>query len=130
MTFWESNLREFHAAIGQVIGDTPAIREPQLREKLIYEEASETIVAIRRGDLVEAIDGICDLIYVAIGTAVAFGVDLEPIFAEVHRTNMAKVGGPVRADSKRMKPEGWLPPDVASFLIAQGWTPPSAAEAI
>lgn len=126
MTYWELKLREFHAAIGQVIGDTPAIREPALRAALIREEARETIEAIECGDLVEAIDGICDLIYVALGTAVAFGVDLEPIFDEVHRTNMAKVDGPIRDDGKRMKPPGWLPPDIASFLIAQGWMPPAA----
>jgi hypothetical protein len=46
-------------------------------------------------------------------------VDLEPFFAEVHRTNMAKVGGPVRPDGKKLKPEGWQPPDIAGILRAQ-----------
>ncbi len=37
---------------------------------------------------------------------------------EVHRSNMAKVGGPIRGDGKRLKPEGWTPPDVAGVLAA------------
>lgn len=107
----------FHRAMNQPVGETPAIRAADLRIRLIDEEVNETIRAIERGDLVEAIDGICDALYVLIGTAVAFGVDLEPFWNEVHRTNMLKATGPVRADGKRMKPEGWKPPDIAGLLV-------------
>lgn len=88
-----------------------------LRAKLILEEALETIAAmgvrifITDGpavvevckyakinavvsndvNLFEVADGLADLDYVgACGTAVAFGIDLEPIFQEVHRSNMTK----------------------------------------
>lgn len=50
------------------------------------------------------------------------GIDLGPVFEEVHRANMAKVGGPTRADGKILKPEGWTPPDVAGVLRRQGWS--------
>ncbi len=116
MNQWQTALVAFHEAMGQSVGSTPAIRDAELRCKLIAEETGETITAILRGDLVEAIDGLCDVLYVVIGTAVAFGIDLEPFFAEVHRTNMLKTTGPVRADGKRMKPEGWKPPDIAGIL--------------
>lgn len=43
------------------------------------------------------------------------GIDLTPFFFEVHRTNMHKVGGPVRADGKGLKPEGWKPPRIESM---------------
>jgi predicted HAD superfamily Cof-like phosphohydrolase len=43
---------------------------------------------------------------------------------EVHRANMAKAGGPKRADGKHMKPEGWTPPDVAGELVKQWWKKP------
>jgi predicted HAD superfamily Cof-like phosphohydrolase len=51
------------------------------------------------------------------------GCDLDPFFREVHRTNMAKVGGPIRADGKRLKPEGWQPPRIREMLIERGWVP-------
>ena len=40
--------------------------------------------------IVEVMDGLADLEYVNLGTAVAFGVDLDPFFKEVHRSNMSK----------------------------------------
>lgn len=110
------DVENFHSALDIPIGETPAIRRGELRASLIEEEAAETCEAIRAGNLVEAIDGLCDLLCVTYGAAIEFGVDLAPFWLEVHRTNMAKVGGPVREDGKRLKPEGWTPPDIAGVL--------------
>lgn len=118
MSNWQADVRAWHEKFGVVIGSDPAIRRPELRAALIEEEARETCDAILRGDLVEAIDGLCDVIYVVCGTAVEFGIDLAPFFAEVHRTNMAKEGGSTRADGKILKPEGWEPPRIAEMLVA------------
>jgi predicted HAD superfamily Cof-like phosphohydrolase len=52
----------------------------------------------------EAIDAMCDIIVVVHNTANAMGLDLEPFFDEVHRTNMQKAEGPLREDGKRLKP--------------------------
>jgi hypothetical protein len=112
-------VEEFHRAFKHPVGGTPAIRRPELRVKLIREEAKETCDAIEAGDLVEAVDGICDLIYVTIGAAIEFGVDVEPVFDEVHRSNMAKLGGPTREDGKTLKPPGWTAPDVAREIEKQ-----------
>ena len=114
----QRDVEDFHEALDCPIGTTPAIRRPELRVSLIREETNETIEAIERGDLVEAIDGMCDILCVVYGTAVEFGVNLAPFWDEVHRTNMAKQGGPVRKDGKRLKPEGWTPPDIAGLLAA------------
>ena len=67
----------------------------------------------------QVIDGMCDTIVVIHNTACAMNLDLEPFFNEVHRTNLAKVGGPVREDGKRLKPEGWKPPDILGLLKDQ-----------
>lgn len=114
----QRDVESFHRALDIPVEVTPAIRRPELRAALIEEEAAETVEAIRRGDLVEAIDGLCDLLCVTYGAAAEFGIDLAPFWDEVHRTNMAKVGGPVRDDGKRLKPPGWRPPDITGILAA------------
>lgn len=119
MNDWQRMVRDFNVKFGATVGDSPAIRDPELRAALIEEEAKETIDAIKAGDLVGAVDGICDLIYVAVGAAVAFGVELGPVFNEVHRSNMAKEGGPTRPDGKVLKPAGWTPPRIAELLAQQ-----------
>lgn len=97
----------------------------ELRVHLIREEAAELCEALERGDLVEAIDGMCDLLYVVYGTATSARIDLEPFFAEVHRSNMSKLdpetgkpryrpGMPGRVE----KPPGWTPPDIRGVLRA------------
>jgi predicted HAD superfamily Cof-like phosphohydrolase len=82
----------------------------------MHEELSELEKAMEEGDLVGIADGLADLLYVVYGTSVSYGIDVRPIFEEVHRTNMAKVGGAVREDGKVLKPDGWLPPDIAPLL--------------
>jgi predicted HAD superfamily Cof-like phosphohydrolase len=74
-----------------------------------------------RIDMVALADGMADLDYVVEGTRLEFGIDGAPIAAEVHRANMAKVGGPIREDGKRLKPAGWTPPDIDGELRKQGW---------
>lgn len=74
-------------------------------------------------DLPEFADACADLDYVVEGTRQAFGIDGRPIAAEVHRANMAKVGGPVDEHGKKRKPAGWQPPDIEGELRKQGWRP-------
>lgn len=140
MNVWQRMVGMFHAAMGQPIGQTPEIRDAELRAKLVLEEALELVAALtgarsadivhnvvtawlatpsQRTSLVEAIDAMCDLQYVTLGTAVACGVDLDPFFGEVHRTNMLKSTGEVRADGKRLKPLGWQPPRIALMLAQE-----------
>ena len=112
----QQDVMDFHVALDIPVGDQPAIRRPELRAELIREESKEVRKAILAGDLIGAIDGLCDLIVVAYGAAVEFGVDLEPFWDEVHKTNMAKVGGATREDGKKLKPEGWVPPDLERVM--------------
>ena len=124
----------------------PTEDERVLRAKLIVEEALETCEALGvdvepelddRGedivgfrfvptdkfDMVEAVDGCCDVIVVTIGTLSCLGAgDVHPMNA-VLDANDAKMTGPIREDGKRLKPEGWQPPDISGELIKQGWEP-------
>jgi predicted HAD superfamily Cof-like phosphohydrolase len=64
----------------------------------------------------DVIDGMCDIMVVVNNTSNAMGIDLEPFFDEVHKTNMAKVGGPKNEFGKALKPEGWKPPRIREML--------------
>lgn len=115
-------VRRFHEKFGQPVLDSPAITNidrAALRVRLIQEEYEEVDQACANEDLVEIADGLCDLIYVCIGTALEYGIDLDPIFEEVQRTNMAKLPGHFNANGKITKPSGWTPPDIASLLEKQ-----------
>lgn len=68
-------------------------------------------------------DAIADLLYVVYGAAVAWGIKIDPVFGAVHHANMTKFGpgSYAREDGKWIKPPGWVPPDLDSILVAQGW---------
>lgn len=114
---------EFQRAFGLGVASEPHIPKDQklrdLRISLLEEEFDEYTTAEEENDLVEIADALADIIYIACGTAAEYGIDLDAVFAEVHRSNMAKlVDGKVlrREDGKVKKPEGWTPPDIAGVL--------------
>jgi predicted HAD superfamily Cof-like phosphohydrolase len=116
---WVRDVLEFQRKFNQPIGRAPGlatIADAGFRLSLIHEELLELFAAVRECATNEIADALADLVYVLIGTATTFGIDLRPVWAEVHRSNMAKEGGPTRADGKILKPEGWQPPDIAAAL--------------
>lgn len=74
-------------------------------------------------ELANILDGLVDLVYVALGTAHLHGFDFEEAWRRVHAANMAKIRTPSADDSKRgsaydvIKPEGWEPPDHSDLVI-------------
>lgn len=92
----------------------------QLRIALLEEEVVEFREAAQRRDLVGVADGLADIVYVAYGAAICFGIDLDAVIAEVHRANMTKLGEdgrPVlRADGKVCKSNRYRSPDIAAVL--------------
>jgi len=68
------------------------------------------------------VDGrtMADLLYVIYGTAVSYGIDMDPVFREVHRSNMSKVGGYKREDGKWVKPATYSPARIELILAEQG----------
>jgi predicted HAD superfamily Cof-like phosphohydrolase len=123
-TDWYQDVLDFHRKLGIGVGNRPAAPDLDtliLREQLMREELTETIHASAAKDPVGVADGCADLIYVAVGTAISWGIDLRPIWRIVHASNMAKAGGGRRDDGKILKPPGWQAPDVAGILRAQGW---------
>jgi predicted HAD superfamily Cof-like phosphohydrolase len=95
----------------------------RLRIALLEEEVGELIEAVAASDLTAIADALADIVYVAYGTAVTYGIDLDMVLAEVHRSNMSKIGKDgqplIRDDGKVIKSDQYSPPDIASVLERQ-----------
>jgi predicted HAD superfamily Cof-like phosphohydrolase len=140
---------QFHAAFlpeqtRKGVG-VPAEDIIRLRPKLVFEEAFELLRAtfgartdieelwayvqrlIRTAkiqvSLPEVADALADLAYVVEGGNLAYGIDSRAVLAEVHRSNLSKVGGYKNEDGKWVKPSTYSKPDIVSVLKKQGWQP-------
>lgn len=120
---WYNDILEFHKELGHHVEPFPRIAPDhvqRLRRKLIREEVcKELLDGIDDNDLEKIADGAADGIVVILGTCISYGIDLRPIWDEVHKTNMAKKGGGKRADGKSLKPAGWQPPRIKELLQEQ-----------
>jgi predicted HAD superfamily Cof-like phosphohydrolase len=114
---------EFHRTFDIARESRPTIPDQAtrlLRIRLIREEFDELREALDQRDPVAVAKELADLLYVVYGTAVSCGIDMEPVFREVHRSNMSKVGGHKREDGKWVKPATYSPARIEPILVAQG----------
>jgi predicted HAD superfamily Cof-like phosphohydrolase len=72
----------------------------------------------------EQMDAMVDCAYYALDSAAKHGMNLDPVFNEVHKANMRK-RNPLtgkferREDGKVIKPEGWQPADIRKVVAEQ-----------
>jgi predicted HAD superfamily Cof-like phosphohydrolase len=129
----QAQVREFMEACGQnipVYPKMPTKKVIKLRANLINEEFNEFVAALpdfpdrdnTPEKLADIADSLADLLYVIYGSAIAFGIDIHPIFNEVHRSNMTKFGGGIRHDGKVMKGPNYEPPQITSIISYQIFT--------
>ena len=123
-------VREFHDAFGVENADTPTLlseHDAMLRYKLLREENEEYLEACEKGDMVEIADALGDILYIWAGTVLKHGLQekIEPIFAEIQRSNMSKLG----ADGKPIINDGIIDPDkpVGKVLKGPQYFPPNIA---
>ena len=122
-----SAVAEFHRAFGLPVRQLPSVEIDyalaRLRVALLEEEVSEFVTASERADLIGITDALADIVYVAYGTALTYGIDLNSALQEVHRSNMSKLGRDgtplVGSDGKVLKSERYFPPDIAAVLSQQ-----------
>jgi predicted HAD superfamily Cof-like phosphohydrolase len=110
----------FMRACGQTTTEFNA-EQVELYRHLIAEEYAELRHAYALDDTVEQFDAALDLIVVLIGFGLSQGWPMPEGWAEVMRSNFAKVDpltGKVRKreDGKILKPDGWEPPDLKAVL--------------
>lgn len=130
MTKEQLMVQEFHEKFLVLVSKKPSIpigtmgdNLKKLRHRLIFEELQELYNdGFLNNDLVQIADALGDLLYVVYGTAVSFGIDLEPVFEEIHRSNMSKLWkNGVRKDKggKVIKSPEYSPADLKSIIKAQ-----------
>lgn len=128
-----SAVAAFHAAFELPHNSTPTADIPDdlaaLRVRLLAEEVDEFAAATTERDLVAIADALADIVYVAYGSALTYGIDLDAVLAEVHRSNMTKLDADGRAlfreDGKVLKSSRYTPPNVAAVLRDQSRVPSS-----
>lgn len=108
-------MRAFSESLEPFVGES----DPRfLRAHLLIEELSETLMAMSQGDELETLDGLTDLLYVLIGTAITFDFPLEAAFWDVQKSNMTKEPQPDDVSRVRVRKKGpnFVPPNLAKVL--------------
>lgn len=116
-------VREFHTTFDLARHDIPTWPSPELaalRQRLLVQETAEVGEAVVGDDLAAIAQELADVVYIAYGTALTYGIDLDAVITEVHRANLSKLdedGQPLyRADGKVAKSTRYQPPDVRAVL--------------
>jgi len=116
-------VEDFMLAFGQRVATTPQLVDravAELRVSLIEEELDELREAVADNDLVGIADALTDILYVTYGAGLAYGIDLDECFLEVHESNMSKLGEdgkPIyREDGKVLKGPNYFEPDLGAVL--------------
>ena len=88
------------------------------RLDFLEEEFEETQAAFFKNDSKEVVDGLIDLIVIAIGTLDLFKCDADEVWDKIHNSNMLKEPGANKSRQNpfglpdMVKPEGWLGPRI------------------
>lgn len=116
-------VKDFMDVFGQEVktkAEFPDINTSALRLKLIKEEYKELVESMEQQDLIGVADALTDLLYVVYGAGLAFGINLDECFDEVHRSNMSKLdsnGNPIyREDGKVMKGPNFFEPNLEKII--------------
>ena len=117
-------VKEFHEKFGHPVGVPIDHKQRDLRYNLIAEEADEVFEELypmsSKVDKKKLTKELSDLLYVTLGTAVAFGLPIKEVFEEVHKSNMSKLdsyGKPVlREDGKVLKGPNYKEPELEKFF--------------
>jgi predicted HAD superfamily Cof-like phosphohydrolase len=117
MTNFEK-LSEFHEKFSVVIGSKGHLCTDEralLRARIMMEELAELVEAMQLHDYPQIAKELCDVLYVVYGTGLEYGIPVDEVFAEVHKSNMTKTPT-TDAGGKIMKGPDYEPPDIKAVL--------------
>lgn len=120
-----NHVAEFHDKFEVPTLDVPGFLDKetmQFRINFLQEELDEIKKAYKAGNLEDFLDGLVDLVWVALGTAHVCCLPFNQAFDEVYAANMRKVKAETALSSKRgfggdiVKPEDWQGPNIKRIL--------------
>jgi predicted HAD superfamily Cof-like phosphohydrolase len=106
------DVEAFHRKYGFPVRDEPGLPLDEDRDfylKLMDEEVAELHRAAAEGNLIEVLDALADITYLAYGWSLLYGTDLDAALRIVHASNMTKnfvIG-------TKGKDENFRPPDLS-----------------
>lgn len=125
-TTWQTSQQmvyEFCEVMDRPIPEGPSLPSAELRglcSTLMNEEMDEYCRAEENDDLVNIAEELADIVYIAYHNAHLYGIPLDKVIAEKHRSNMSKLdddGNPIkRKDGKVLKGPNFKPADVKKVL--------------
>lgn len=115
-------LEEFHE-LAEATCQQPCAQQQAFLDTLAEARVQLEALSGFQVDLVAVADALTDINYVTYGAGHSFGIDLDATCAEVHRSNMSKLGAdgqPVKdARGKVLKGPDYQPPQLAQVLAEQ-----------
>jgi predicted HAD superfamily Cof-like phosphohydrolase len=125
-----SCVKEFYEKFDQPSQDRPIfvkLERRKFRMKLLEDAYHDYRYAERGNDLTKVSVALADMLYAIGGTALEYGLPLDKIFLEVHKSNLTRLdanGDPViREDGKIMKGEQYRRPDIVRILCDAMYPP-------
>ena len=118
-------VKELHEKFGQPINSKPLLDDgflSALRINLINEERDEFVTGLLSRNPTLVLDALCDLQVVLDGAFLALGFwrVKDEAMAEVHRSNMSKLGADgkpiLRQDGKFLKGPNYSPPNLKPIV--------------
>lgn len=93
------------------------------RFRFLTEETQEFLESSLAGDMVGAVDGLLDTVYVALGTLHLMGVPAQACWDLVQKANMGKIRGITKRGNAvdALKPHGWVGPEagIAALILRE-----------
>ena len=123
------DVQEFHTEVLGVAPTPPYSFHSEAwlleRYRFLMEEVTEFYDCSHAGDMVGAIDGLLDTVYVALGTLYLMGLtnaQVQACWDAIQKANMAKVKGVTKRGNlvDAVKPATWVGPESTIANILEG----------
>lgn len=111
-------VKQFHEKFGLDVRDVPTLPEKEEsleRMRQLEYQYHEYRAAERACDLCKIADALADMVHVICSTSLMYGIPLQTVFLEIHRSNLTKQG--MGEDGRMVKGPKFDSPKIADILV-------------